>query len=274
MTKGFNAYVSNTRLEQKMNSHSLQGGIKMSESIILYSVEKKVATITLNRPHVKNALNTALHIALYKAFEQAKQDLNVSVIVLQGSGNAFCAGADLKSIPVEEMNSFDHGAYLDETYNRLIRLMTSIEKPIVAHVNGIAVGAGLSIALACDYRVANADAKMGLGFLKMGLVPDAGASFFLPRLVGLGKANELALGGLISAEEAYRIHLINSIGHLDELIHQLLSMPQRAFGLMKQNFQASFEHSLEHVLKMEVDAQRQAGETPEHKLAIQQFLSR
>lgn len=246
----------------------------MSESIILYAVDNRTATITLNRPQVKNALNKDLHVALYDAFEEAKNDQNVSVIVLQGSNNAFCAGADLKSIPVEEMNSFDYGDYLDETYNRLIRQMVSIEKPIVAYINGIAVGAGLSIALACDYRIAEADAKLGLGFLKIGLVPDAGASYFLPRLVGLGKANELALGNLISAEEAYRIHLIHNIGHLDELVQQLLAMPQKAFGLMKQNFRASFEHDLEEVLQMEVAAQRQAGETKEHKQAIQQFLSR
>jgi 2-(1,2-epoxy-1,2-dihydrophenyl)acetyl-CoA isomerase len=246
----------------------------MTESIILYAVDHNTATITLNRPHVKNALNKELHVALYDALEKAGNDKNVSVIVLQGSNNAFCAGADLKSILKEELPSFDYGGYLEATYNRLIRLIASIDKPIVANINGIAVGAGLSIALACDYRVADPNAKMGLGFLKMGLVPDAGASYFLPRLVGLGKANELALGGLISAEEAYRIHLINSIGRLDELVQQLLSMPQKAFGLMKQNFRASFEKSLEEVLQMEVDGQRQAGETKEHKLAIQQFLSR
>ncbi|MFC0561143.1 enoyl-CoA hydratase/isomerase family protein [Halalkalibacter alkalisediminis] len=246
----------------------------MTESIILYAVDNRTATITLNRPQVKNALNKELHVALYDALEEAKNDINVSVIVLQGSNHAFCAGADLKSIPIEEMHSFDYGQYLDETYNRLIRQIVSIDKPIVANINGIAVGAGLSIALACDYRVADADAKMGLGFLKIGLVPDAGASYFLPRLVGLGKANEMALGGLISAKEAYRINLINSIGHLDELLVQLQSMPQKAFGLMKKNFRASFDTNLEDVLQMEVDAQRQAGETPEHKRAIQQFLSR
>ncbi|WP_227936978.1 enoyl-CoA hydratase/isomerase family protein [Alkalihalobacillus deserti] len=246
----------------------------MTESIILYAVDNHTATITLNRPQVKNALNKELHFALYDAFEVAKTDKNVSVIVLRGSNNAFCAGADLKSIPIEELHSFDYGGYLDETYNRLIRLIVSIEKPIVAHINGIAVGAGLSIALACDYRIANPGVKMGLGFLKIGLVPDAGASYFLPRLVGLGKANELALGNLISAEEAYRIHLINNIGHLDELVQQLLTIPQMAFGLMKQNFRVSFEHDLELMLQMEVDGQRQASKTTEHKRAIQQFLSR
>ncbi|GAE33579.1 enoyl-CoA hydratase/isomerase family protein [Halalkalibacter akibai] len=246
----------------------------MTNSIILYAVENRIATITLNRPQVKNALNKALHDELYQAFEQAKLDPEVGVIVLQGSANAFCAGADLKSIPVEEMNSFDYGTYLDETYNRLIRQMVSIEKPIVANMNGIAVGAGLSIALACDYRVANADVQMGLGFLKIGLVPDAGASYFLPRLVGLGKANELALGGMISAEEAYRINLINGIGNLDDLLQQLVKMPRKAFGLMKANFRASFESNLEQVLNLEVEAQRQAGQTKEHKMAIQHFLSR
>ncbi|ARK32813.1 enoyl-CoA hydratase/isomerase family protein [Halalkalibacter krulwichiae] len=246
----------------------------MTSSTILYEIRNHVATITLNRPHVKNALNTELHIALYEALDEAKHDKHVNVIVLQGANNAFCAGADLKSIPEEELLSFDYGNYLDGTYNKLIRLMVSIDKPLVAYINGIAVGAGLSIALACDYRVATKKALMGLGFLKIGLVPDAGASFFLPRIVGLGKANELALGEIIDAEEAYRIHLINRIDNLDELITQLVKMPKQAFGMMKRTFRTSFEQDLESVLQQEVTNQRKAGQTAEHKIAVQQFLSR
>ncbi len=152
--------------------------------------------------------------------------------------------------------------------------MVSINKPIVAHINGIAVGAGLSIALACDYRVADEQATVGLGFLKIGLVPDAGASFFLPRLVGLGKALELALGDMISANEAKQINLIHEIGSPDLLIKKLIKMPPKAFGLMKQTFRESFDQNLEQVLQKEVLAQRQAGKTPEHKQAIQHFLGK
>ncbi len=237
-------------------------------------MNENIATITLNRPEVKNALNEAMHEALFTAFDQANLDDNVHVIVLQGSGDSFCAGADLKSIPLDKLEQFDYGHYLRETYNRLILQMVNIQKPIVAYINGIAVGAGLSIALACDYRVAAYDARLGLGFLKIGLVPDAGASYFLPRLIGFGKAMELALGDPIAAEEAYRINLINKIGSPDELVNQLLHTPLEAFGLMKQTFRDSFEHSLAEVLEMEVATQRQAGETKEHRAAIEKFVKK
>ncbi len=145
-----------------------------NDSIVLYDVHHSVATITLNRPHVKNALNTDMHHALYHALEKASKNQSVSVIMLQGTDGAFCAGADLKSIALDDVGAFDYGTYLRDTYNRLILQLVSIEKPVVAHLNGIAVGAGLSIALACDYRVASPGAKLGLGFLNIGLVPDAG----------------------------------------------------------------------------------------------------
>lgn len=245
-----------------------------NDSSLLYEVNNSVATITLNRPHVKNALNVELHHALFDALDKASKDSNVSVIILQGAGDAFCAGADLKSIGLDDVGAFDYGHYLRETYNRLILQLVSIEKPIVAHLNGIAVGAGLSIALACDYRVASYDAKLGLGFLKIGLVPDAGASYFLPRLVGLGKAMELALGELISAEEAYRINLITKIGQPEELVEQLKHVPQKAFGLTKKTFRESFERNLAEVLEIEVSSQRQAGNTPEHRAAIERFVKK
>lgn len=246
----------------------------LNDSIVLYEVNNSVATITLNRPQVKNALNTEMHHALFDALEKAKNDKNVSVIVLQGTDGAFCAGADLKSLDIDEIGSFDYGNYLRETYNPLILQLASIEKPTVSYLNGIAVGAGLSIALACDYRVASEDAKLGLGFLKIGLVPDAGASYYLPRLVGLGKAMEFALGEVISAEEALQIHLITKIGQPEDFIEQLKHVPKKAFGLTKRNLRQGFEHSLAEVLEMEVSAQRKAGQTLEHKASIERFVKK
>ncbi|WP_100374237.1 enoyl-CoA hydratase/isomerase family protein [Bacillus sp. FJAT-45037] len=246
----------------------------MSQEIVLYNVLDQVATITLNRPHVKNALDTDMHAALYRAFDEANRDESVKVIVLEGSDGAFSAGADLKSIATEEVGSLDYGYYLRETYNKLILQMMNIKKPIVAHINGIAVGAGLSIALACDYRVAAREAKLGLGFMKIGLVPDAGASYFLPRLVGLGKATELALGEIISAEEAERINLINQVGTPEKLVEHLKSVSLVAFGLMKKNFREGFSQSLADVLETEVETQRIAGATKEHKQAVMQFVNR
>ncbi|KHF38783.1 enoyl-CoA hydratase/isomerase family protein [Halalkalibacter okhensis] len=246
----------------------------MSSSIVLYKVENETATITLHRPEVKNALSKEMLDEMFLCFLKANDDKEVKVIVLEGSGDAFSAGADIKSIPLEDMQAFDYGTYLDETYNRLIRQIVSTPKPVVAYVNGLAVGAGLSIALACDYRVASANATFGLGFLKIGLVPDAGASYFLPRLVGLSKSMEFALGQMVSADEALQMNLITQMEQLDPLVSQLRNVPPTAYQLMKKNFLHGLDHHLEDVLQMEVDAQRQAGKTKEHQAAIMRFLKR
>lgn len=246
----------------------------MKQHTVLYEVQDQTAWITLNRPEVKNALNKEMHEELYDCFQEASQDQEVKVIILQGSGDAFCAGADLKSVSSDSAESFDYGDYLQETYNRLILLIDSISKPVIAYLNGVTVGAGLSIALACDYRIADSRAKLALSFLKIGLVPDAGASYFLPRLVGLGKAMELMLGQTVSAEEAFRINLITAIGNPAEYAGRLASIPPAAYGLAKQNMKQGFEHSLSEVLDMEVSAQREAGQSQEHKDALLRFLKK
>lgn len=246
----------------------------MKQHTVLYEVKDQIALITLNRPEVKNALNSQMHEELYNCFQAAAEDDTVKVVILQGSGDAFCAGADLKSVSSDSAESFDYGDYLQSTYNRLILFIDSITKPVIAYLNGVTVGAGLSIALACDYRIADSRAKLALSFLKIGLVPDAGASYFLPRLVGLGKAMELTLGQTISAEEAFRINLITAIGNPEEYAHKLAAIPPAAYGLAKQNMKQGFEHSLSEVLEMEVSAQREAGQSQEHKDALLRFLKK
>ncbi|SDO61512.1 enoyl-CoA hydratase/isomerase family protein [Alkalicoccus daliensis] len=241
---------------------------------VLYSVDNKTATISMNRPEVKNAINKEMHEQLYDAFSKANEDPAVNIILFTGTGDAFSSGADLKSIPVESFASFDHGEYLEETYNRLLYLMDRIEKPIVAYINGIAVGAGLSLALACDFRYADPKADFALSFLKIGLVPDAGASYFLPRLVGLAKAIELGTGITIDSEEAKRIGLINGIGYPASFLAQLVHAPLPAYGLMKKNMKAGFEAPLEDILEKEVKAQRIAGKSRAHQKALQAFLQR
>ncbi|MFB4161567.1 enoyl-CoA hydratase/isomerase family protein [Geomicrobium sp. JSM 1781026] len=246
----------------------------LAQNTIRYEVAEKIATITLHRPHVKNALNNEMHTELFAAFKEADRDPQVAVIVLQGSEGAFSAGADLKSVPLENHDDFNYGHSLRDTYNRLILTIAGMNKPTIAYLNGIAVGAGLSIALACDFRVAAPEAKLALSFIRIGLVPDAGASYFLPRLVGQAKAMELALGGTISAEEAYRINLVNQMGTPDDFARQLTEVPITAYGMMKRNMKESFESSLPHVLEQEVTAQTVAGKTREHMAAIQQFIKK
>lgn len=246
----------------------------LKNKTVLLQSNEGIATITLNRPEVKNAINIAMHEDLQQAFTIAGNDPNVKVIILQGQGGAFSSGADLKSIPINDFDSFDHGDYLAKTYNKLIEIIEAIDKPIIAYLNGISVGAGLSIALACDFRYATPDAILGVSFLKIALVPDAGASYYLPRLVGLQKALELCLGEPITAEEALQCGLINKIGCPMEFAQKLRQVPITTFGLMKKNIRNSFDKSLSEVLAMEVDAQRQAGKSFEHIQAIQNFIQK
>jgi 2-(1,2-epoxy-1,2-dihydrophenyl)acetyl-CoA isomerase len=241
---------------------------------VLYETKNKTAVIKMNRPHVKNAINREMHEELHQAFSRADEDPDVRVIVLTGEGDAFSSGADLKSIPVEEMENFDHGAYLAETYNKLILLMDEIEKPIVAYVNGLAVGAGLSLALACDFRYADKKAAFSLSFLQIGLAPDAGASYYLPRIVGLSRAIELGTGVKIDTEKAERIGLISGTDYPEAVIQQLTEAPAPAYGLMKKNFKNSFDQPLESVLEEEIKAQRLAGKSRPHQKALQAFLQK
>ena len=241
---------------------------------VIYRVENEIATITMNRPEVKNAINVAMHEDLQEAFLAAKDDPSVKVIILQGIDGAFSSGADLKSIPIHDFQSFDHGDYLADTYNKLINIIASIDKPTIANINGVAFGAGLSIALACDFRWASHDAKFAISFLKIGLVPDAGASYYLPRIVGLQKAIEFALGEPLTAEEALRYGLINNIGDHNDFATELTKVPTKAFGLMKRNMYQSYDRSLTEVLESEVDAQRKAGKTKEHLAAVMAFVQK
>ncbi|TMW72114.1 enoyl-CoA hydratase/isomerase family protein [Alteribacter natronophilus] len=245
-----------------------------SYKTLSYSALDGIGTITLNRPEVKNALNEPMHEELYDALQVARSDENVRVIVLTGTDGAFSSGADLKSIPVEKLEYFDHGEYLERTYNPLVKLLDAINKPTVAYMNGTAAGAGLSIALACDFRVAEHDAKLALSFMKIGLVPDAGASYFLPRLVGLSKALELSLGDPISAEEAFRIGLIHRIGGPEDLISTLKKVPLTAYSSMKNNMKCGLHLSLDDVLEEEKKGQQQAGKSDEHRQALLHFLEK
>lgn len=239
-----------------------------------YVVESGIATIQMNRPEVRNAINEQMHKDLYHAFQEARKDEKVLVIVLTGMDDAFSAGADIKSIPIEEMDSFDHGTYLEEYYNPLIQLIDEIEKPVVAYINGTAVGAGLSLALACDIRYAEEDAKLALSFLGIGLTPDAGASYFLPRLVGLGNAIALGTGKPFTVKEGVHTGLIQGIGNPVEIVTQLRRAPMPAYSWMKKNMKYGMEHSLEDTLNQEIEGQRAAGQSDAHKAAVKSFLSK
>lgn len=251
-----------------------KGAKQVRNETVLYEVNDGIATIKMNRPHVKNAINEAMHKELYEAFRTAKNDDEVKVILLTGVDDAFSSGADLTDFPIEEADEVELGEHLDRTYNHLLRLMESIEKPTVAYINGTAVGAGFSLALACDFRIAKSGVRLGISFLQIGLIPDAGATFFLPRLVGLGKALEISLGEPFTAEEGEKMGLIHRIGDPEPYLEALKHVPSPAFGLMKQNMKASFHLSLEEVLNLEVIGQTKAGKSTFHREAVKQFLSK
>src|SRR3990170_6553747 len=179
---------------------------------LLYSLQNGVCTITMNRPEVYNALNEQMKDDLNDAFKEAEKDGSVRCIVLRGAGEkSFCSGQDLKEHSGSEPRR-SLKTSLEKKYNPLIRRMRNMEKPIIGMINGVAAGAGLSIALACDYRIMADTAKLIEVFIRIGLVPDSGSHWFLTRLVGMAKAFEYAATGRdIDATEAERVGLVNRV---------------------------------------------------------------
>ena len=239
-----------------------------------------VVNITLNRPEVYNALNDEITFELQAAFKKLRKDDSCRVIVLTGEGKAFCAGQDLKAAIGEEKRSFS--ASLHKRYNPLIKLIRNIEKPVIAKVNGIAAGAGCSIALACDLIVIADEASLIEVFINIGLVPDSGSSYFLPRLVGSARAFELAsTGKKVSGQEAVSIGLANKSVPREELdiavkeyTDYYVKAPTKAIGLMKRMFNKSGNASLNEMLDYEAYAQDIAGATEDYREGVNAFLEK
>jgi 2-(1,2-epoxy-1,2-dihydrophenyl)acetyl-CoA isomerase len=253
----------------------------MSYETILYHVEQGVAEITLNRPEVVNAINDTLGFELYDAFKQVERDTNVRAVVLTGAGRGFCSGQDLGDrLAVDEsLNLTDS---VRERYNLLLAKMNGLSVPLIAAVGGAAAGAGFGLALACDLRFAASNAKFTMAFSKIGLVPDSGSSYFLPRLVGLSKALELAwTADVIDAVEAHRLGIVNRVFEPHELHEQtvlfarkLAAGPTLAYGmtkaLMHQNYHSSLAEALEH----EARAQGIAGRSHDFREGVQAFTQK
>ena len=182
----------------------------MAQETIIYEKENGVATITLNRPQALNAFVPEMNREVLETLKAGERDQEVRCFVITGAGRAFCAGQDLKGRTPEHKGSL--GASLREKYNPMIRQIRQMEKIVIAAVNGVAAGAGCNLALACDLRVASEEAKFIQSFVRVGLAPDSGGSFILPRLVGLSKAMELLLlGEPVDAREAHRIGLVAKV---------------------------------------------------------------
>jgi len=243
-------------------------------------VAERVATITLDRPDALNALTVPLKHELLAAFAAVATDAAVRAVVLTGAGRAFCAGQDLRERLEPDAAPLE--VEIRERYNPIIIAMRRLEKPIVGAINGIAAGAGASLAFACDIRIASDGASFLLAFGRVGLIPDSGATWLLPRLVGSAKAAELALAGEpLSAADAERLGLVARVVPADtlvdaaqELAARLAAMAPRAIALTKRALDASWTATMEEQLELEATLQGIAGATADHAEGIAAFLEK
>jgi 2-(1,2-epoxy-1,2-dihydrophenyl)acetyl-CoA isomerase len=247
---------------------------------ILFEKDNGVGFITLNRPDKYNSYNRAMALALQAALDDCAADEAVRCIYITGAGKGFCAGQDL----AEAMNptSEEFERMVREHYNATILRLRNIEKPIIAAVNGVAAGAGANIALACDIVLGSERASFLQAFSKIGLIPDSGGTFFLPRLVGMQRAAALMMTGeKVMAAEAVAMGMIYKCYADDvfeaeskKMAYALAQMPTRGIGLTKKLLNSSYEHSLTEQLDMEKSVQAEAGSTYDFREGVQAFLEK
>ena len=248
----------------------------MSE--VLAAREGAVLTITLNRPEVFNAFNAALHAALAEALAEAA-DPGVRAVVLTGAGRGFCAGQDLKEFGEMPESIRER---LEATYHPNIRAIRALEKPVLAAVNGPCAGAGLSLAAACDLRLAADNATFVPGFIGIGLVPDSGGSWFVHRLLGFARAFEwMTSNRKLTAAEAHAWGLVSEVVEADalparaaELAAHYASLPTRGIGMTKRLFEHAYTATLEEQLALEAELQQAATETDDFREGVTAFLEK
>lgn len=248
---------------------------------IILEIKNSVAYITLNRPEVFNSFNREMALRLQETLDMCEADDDVRAIVLTGNGKAFCAGQDLKEVTSPELNP-GFKKILEEHYNPIITRIRSIKKPVIGAINGVAAGAGANIAIACDIVVAHEKVSFIQAFSLIGLVPDSGGTFFLPRLIGFQRALALAmLGDKISAEDAERMGMIYKVlpfesfeEEVKQLALKLAGMPTKALGLIKELFNTSMTNDLEAQLALESKLQIRAAQTSDYAEGVDAFVSK
>ncbi len=247
---------------------------------ILHTIENGVAIIQLNRPDKFNSFNRQMALELIATLVAANDNQSIRSVLLTGSGKAFCAGQDLGE--AIDDNGPGIKKIVEEHYNQIILNIRNLQKPIVCAVNGVAAGAGANIALACDITVAAKSANFIQAFSKIGLVPDSGGTYYLPRLIGMQKATALMmLGDKVSAEAALQLNMIykvvedeNLIMEASQLAVTLAAMPTKALAYTKTLLNATYHHSLEEQLEMEGNYQVKAAETRDYKEGVSAFLEK
>jgi 2-(1,2-epoxy-1,2-dihydrophenyl)acetyl-CoA isomerase len=244
------------------------------------SLSNGVYEIILNRPEVFNSFNQSMAFSLQKELDFCATNNDIRVVVISGAGKAFCAGQDLAE--ATDPNGPELNCIVKEHYNPIILKIRNLEKPVIAAVNGVAAGAGANIALACDITIAHEKASFIQAFSKIGLIPDSGGTYFLPRIIGTQKALSLMItGDKVSAKEAEGLNMIYKCLEADayeaevsRLAIHLSEMPTKAFGLTKKAINKSYSNSLEEQLELEEKLQTQAGNTDDFKEGVQAFLEK
>ena len=251
----------------------------MTFETILYEVRDRVGLITLNRPDALNAVTAQMIDELMEALGQAEGDEGVRALMVTGAGRAFCAGQDVRTL--SQGSKEELVDLIANRYPPLILKFWSLEKPIVAAVNGAAMGSGFNLALACDLRLAAENATFGAVFVRIGAGPDSGAAFFLPRLVGTAKAAELLFtGALIDAAEAQRLGIVNRVVPVEALLEEAVALAgrlaqgPRAVGLAKRALYGSLSLDLAQALAYEAQVQAEALATEDFQEGVRAFLEK
>lgn len=250
---------------------------------ILFSVEDGVARISLNRPETLNSFHEAMHIEIHAALDQVGADASVRVLLLSGEGRGFCAGQDLSDPLVKPADPMpDLAPVIERFYNPMLEKLSNLAVPTICAVNGIAAGAGANIPLACDFVIAARSAKFIQAFCKIGLIPDSGGTWFLPRLVGMARAKQLAmLGEPLTAEQALEWGMIYSVVDDEELQSAAMklathfaSQPTLGLALTKQALNASQTHTLSAQLELEKELQQRAGASNDYREGVMAFIEK
>ena len=247
---------------------------------ILFEIKNSLAFITLNRPEKFNSFNREMALLLQKTLGDCAADKTIRAIYLTGTGKAFCAGQDLGELTGENAPGFE--VILAEHYNPIITSIRTIDKPIVCAVNGVAAGAGANIALCCDVVIAKASATFIQAFSKIGLIPDSGGTFTLPRLIGFQKASALMmLGDKVSADEAEKMGMIYKVFNEEvfeeesiKIATTLSQMPTKSLAYTKQALNASLDNSLAVQLQKEDELQYKAAHTADYKEGVAAFIEK
>ncbi|MBS1929064.1 MAG: enoyl-CoA hydratase/isomerase family protein [Bacteroidetes bacterium] len=249
-------------------------------SSIITEIKGHIAILRLNRPEKFNSFNREMALALQKALDETGADKNIRAVLITGTGKAFCAGQDISELTSD--NPVGINKILSEHYNPIVRRIRQLEKPVIAAVNGVAAGAGANMALCCDVVLAASNASFIQAFSKIGLIPDSGGTFFLPRLVGWQKASAIMmLGDKISPEQAERMGMIYKVLPADtfledsiNLAHELAGLPTRGLAFTKMALNQSMQQSWEQQLATEDELQQKAANTHDYREGITAFLEK